>query len=913
MVLAALAVCLGDSLCGARPKLRQDAKLRAQKDCELHAKQGQQFKADFRFREALKEFEQGETTARIGYGEPSMWLAYFCSEQAKIHRLFGDYNEAIKLFLRTQENYAKTTEENRAPEEGAALANLAYVYQILGSFKQAETYYEQSQKLVPRGSLDEAGLLSNHAMLKVAMKQFDRAEELFERSLAIYQNQKETPRIRLERAVVHSNLGWVQQANEHYKQAIELYLRSEQVLSHNDQGRKGPYLARLWSNLGWLHHARSEAGLAENYGTKALKVRQDELPPNHPDTAMSHDNLSGLYASQGQWEKAVEHADQGRRILGKHTMQVLVGLSEFEQLDFLKTRYRPEWHGALSLGLKRKEDQATVDRSAEWVCNGKALIHEVLAARLLQARDEKNPVETNEKLRQLIKQLREVQQELAAMNAVPQGKEGEFAKKLTTLSRKEQELTQQIVKLGGHQLPGKDWVELKHVRQTLPENAVLIDIVRFGVWDFKVKGTERSWQPDRYAAWIIPPMGKEQVHLVDLGEARVIDAAIKDVRTVVKKLETDKEDIADQKASEQELRKPLKALSQLVLLPLQKHIGGVRKWIISPDQELWLIPWAALPLANDKYTVEQHTLSFVVSARDLVHPPQPRSRGAKPAPAGLVMGNPNFDLGADELRTLTRAFPRHLQFRGTRSQISKLFSSVESLPQTELEARMVTRTLEKFLGEKPEVRLDNQAVASYLRAVHHPRVIWLGTHGFFIEVKEDDTRRLRDVELLNPLRRCGLVFAGFNHLRGKAGDDSDDGMLTGEDVLEMHLGGTELVVLSACRTARGDVRQGEGVAGLHQAFQLAGAQSVLATLWNVQDRETSDLIQTYFEHLARNKSRDDALHEAQVERIEKLRAKHNGVAHPYYWAAFTLTGPDLAHSSGPERKGRRSLDDPGLQ
>ncbi len=179
-------------------------------------------------------------------------------------------------------------------------------------------------------------------------------------------------------------------------------------------------------------------------------------------------------------------------------------------------------------------------------------------------------------------------------------------------------------------------------------------------------------------------------------------------------------------------------------------------------------------------------------------------------------------------------------------------------------------------------------------------MLHLATHGFFLNgdctTAPLGTRGVgglvaagRQNAAENPLLISGLALAGANR-RAAAGPDEDDGILTAEEVASLDLSGVEWAVLSACDTGVGEIRAGEGVFGLRRAFQVAGARTVVMSLWSVDDQATRAWMRALYEgRFQRRLSTADAVHEASLTLLRDRRAKGQST-HPFYWAAFVAAG-----------------------
>jgi CHAT domain-containing protein/Tfp pilus assembly protein PilF len=831
------------------------------------------------------------------YGKDHPMVAFSLNNLGELYRELGDYSRAEPLLQRTLAIRESRLGKDH-PLVAATLSNLGALYKAQGQYAKAEPFLRRclaiQESKLPKDHPDVAVSLNNLATVYKALRRYARAEPLFVRSLKITESMlgRNHPHV----AAMLNNLGALYQERAQYAKAEPLYRRGLTIWESR-LGKNHPDVAAMLNNLAILYHEQNQYAAAEPLYRRSLTILECKLGEDHPFVAASLDNLGRLYAAMKRWQGAAGSFERARRGQHGHVTQVLPALGPQEQLRFLHAKVNRFLHLSLSLARQQPRDAGLTQRSATWLVNAKALTQQALAEPLLVSR-----AGNRSELRGLLRELLETRKHLANLTlTMPQpGQEKQRRARLEALTLKEQQLTKELGQKSGQLLDRRPWLELTAVRKALPADAVLIDIARFSVFNFQAKGTEQRWRAPRYVAWVIPPGGKSAVRLIDLGEAAPIEAAVARLRLGLRQTRRPQRGQGEA-VSEKDLVRPGQALARLILRPLLPHIGKSRRWIISPDGSLWLVPWGALPLPDGSYAVEKYTISHVVSGRDVVSPKVDTPRSSQEG-RPLVLADPDFDL------LPRRAEGDRLLVRGLLPQ--ERLPRFGRLPGTAAEARAIAPLLERFGNDKPQVLTGKAALEQAVKAASRPRVVVLSTHGYFLEDQAEvmapgetdfTGRGLKLVAsglhrpegktakaLENPLLRCGLALAGANR-RDKAPEGADDGILTGLEIVGTDLRGTELVVLSACETGLGQIRNGEGVAGLRQAFQLAGAQSVVATLWQIPDRETTSLMSAFFENLATKKGKAEALRLAQLQIIKERRAKGKA-AHPFYWAAFTLTG-----------------------
>ncbi len=293
---------------------------------------------------------------------------------------------------------------------------------------------------------------------------------------------------------------------------------------------------------------------------------------------------------------------------------------------------------------------------------------------------------------------------------------------------------------------------------------------------------------------------------------------------------------------------------------------------VVPDGALYRVNFAALP-DGDGYLVERGLrVHLLDSERDLA-----LNDASAQSHKLLLVGSPDF--GGDQSTAITRT--------------DACATAFEALPATLTEMSGIAQLWRDASGTAPIVLSGRDANKTALRAaVVGSQIIHVATHAAEFD-ESCSTSSARGMGLANApgktsaTKPAALALSGANEFLVNG---NIAGILTSEEVLELPLDGTQWVVLSACDTGLGPVVNGEGVFGLRRAFRLAGAHTVVMSLWEADDAATAQWMEfLYRARLQKHASVPEAIAQAQLSMLADRRARGASV-HPYFWAAFVASG-----------------------
>jgi CHAT domain-containing protein len=901
----------------------------AARDIQDAQRQAAELHRNRNYVEALNVRKKIYAWSRQAYGARHVQTAAAAFELGQAHMTLGDFGPVEPLFLEAVSFFR--SQGGRSSDNVATVLNsLATYYTRVGQIAEAEQAYGECVQIL-QSRRDTLRLLSVRFNLATMFRhvglaqgeyaqraadaaareklvadsraRFVKARDLLLQDLNALKGLKLSPedtrRHNRESVLgeVHLDLGNFQEADRLFSSAQQFWERTRGKDTHG----------RDLLNLGLSRLALGQYGEGLDFFRRAEDLARQTLGEDNPTYPTTLALQARALAHLGRFKEAAEIMAKCQRLERKYVLRVFPALSQTEQLSYL---FRPGYQEglnldlALAIGVAGSQNEAIAEGSAEWLLNAKAMVHELLAERTLAARSEPAGLGA-----EVLKAHSAIAGLITRLNSAAEGSE-EFnsaRKGLSQWLQREAELTKQMGRTrGGAASP--EWIRLNEVREAIPSHGILVEFARFQAPIFGAKGAEAIGGQPRYAAWIIPAAGQGKVRVFDLGDAAPIETSIRQLRDrmdydvqklrqeIYAKAEAEiaayaqnnnlkKTDPAYQKRLNEIAAKAQKDVAEAlrdkapdllaayrrnasdcarrILHPLAEELKAAKHIILSPDAHLWLPPWAALPLARDgRLLLESAPVTFVVSGRDLL---AARAKGVA-ASAPVVLGDVNYD-------------------RGVSTRADQVEHPAARLYWSPVEVKGIRPHLESYAKMAPVILSGDDASEEKLKSARNPKVLFLSTHGVFGAVDENTFRPgQRGLLMENPFLRCQLSLAGSNR-RPAGGIRGEDGRLYGIEVGALDLRATDLVVLSACQTALGDVNAGQGAAGLRQAFQLAGAKSVVATLWSVDDAATTHLTIAFFKRLAEGVPKAEALRQAQLE----LFAHKKEMSHPFFWAAFTIT------------------------
>jgi CHAT domain-containing protein/Tfp pilus assembly protein PilF len=643
-----------------------------------------------------------------------------------------------------------------------------------------------------------------------------------------------------------------------YETAEQMALRS---LGTYENAPTSPDASGALGALGTIYKARGEYEKAEAAYRRGLALVENALGPGHPDVAVFLTYLAEVAWARGDAREALPLLRRAEEIRERNIALNLAAGSDGQKLDYL-AQYARDVDRLIAFNARGRPDDPDAARLAlTAVLRRKARGLDAVAGSLATLRRHASPDD-----RALLDELEQARARLAALvlrGAVDLSAE-DYRAEIGRLEQRTEALEATISARSAEFRARSAPVTVEAVQAAMPADTALVEFVRYAPRDPR---TVAAWGAPRYAAYVLGREGDPR--WVDLGDAPRVDASVGRFRAAV----------CDPRR--RDVKALGRALDELVMRPVRELLRGETNLLISPDGALNLVPFAALVDEQDRYLAERCEVTNLTSGRDLLRLRERVDSRAEP----LIVADPDFDAASatatvpqnPELsRGIDLARPRFLPLSGANE-----------------EARLLGRLIPGSV-----VLTRDRATKAALQQARAPAILHVATHGFFLDDVRPGAEAERRIELVrsgalrpalaglgarieNPLLRSGLALAGAN----RPNSGVRDGVLTALEAAGLDLWGTELVVLSACDTGVGEVRNGEGVFGLRRALVLAGAETQVMSLWDVGDAATRELMVAYYAALLEGKGRGEAMRGVQLKMMAEPRRRH-----PAFWAGFIVSG-----------------------
>ncbi len=791
------------------------------------ADQGLLFSTMGRFTQAVDYTNKALELRKLKFGETNIGVASSLNNLGVLQFDMAHYNESEKTFDAALANIDKNAGK-MVMQYAIVQNNRAMLYQTIGRYEQADAILKQAIEIAENlgDSKSKNGLkfLSNQALLYQQMGRYDDAD-------AIYQS--------MENRLGKSNPDYASMLNSQAalymamgkEDKVEELLKKSQAIYKASFGGDSPAFAKSTSDLGNFYRYKQRYPEAQPLLDKALSLREKAFGADHPLFVQSQEDLAILYWKKKEYDKAYSAyksvMDKSVAFINRY----FASMSEAEKSKYWDV-LSPRFQRFYNFAIEAAPTMPSVLRDMyEYQMATKALLlsatnrikRSILASGNKELIHDYNIwIDQKETLARYYQYSKEELKEQKINRDSMVTAANDMEKRLSERSK-------EFVSGYGGQAVG-----YQEVKAVLADNEAVVEVIR--VTQFDQKFTAEA----RYAALVITRQG-EMPQLVVLDNGGQLDTRYaKFYRNAIQQR------IADEHSYEQYWRRIADAL------------GDKKIVYVSPDGVYNQINLNTLKKPDGTFAINVYDFVTLGNSKDLLALKNKKKAAA--TKKAMLIGFPDY---------------------GSKD--------IAALPATKIEIEGINRTL-KTAGYTSTSFMQKTASEANLKTTNSPTVMHIATHGYFlkdVDVSGSGFGVHMDNATENPLLRSGLILTGGGKTVSGEQEPSlrsnDNGVLTAYEAMNLNLQGTSLVVLSACETGLGEVKAGEGVYGLQRAFQVAGAEALVMSLWKVDDAATQQLMTNFYSSWIKLGDKHKAFKQAQLQLMTKYKD-------PYFWGAFVMMG-----------------------
>lgn len=765
--------------------------------------------------------------------------------------IVGDYTEAEKLARRAY-NITLSIFGDQSSKITPSMMQLASVYTIIGDYDQAEGVLKDVIKIRKEqfgdGHVDVARSISDLALVKYYKNdKLEDIEELFLQAERIIG--KKLGGSNPYYAEILKNLAIVYIAEERYSEAFT-FLDDAGRIWNNKIGKRNNINAATISLLkGDIYYQKKDYDQADDDYQDAKKLYERFFNKSHPEYVKVLSKLSKTYFMQGDVKKAQTSLEE---VLSNYEVFIndyFPALSEREKAKFWNTiKQDYEFYNTIVISHNRSEN--LIGKLYDNALLTKALLLNSsikVRQRILQSGDEElksiynDWVAKKEKLTYVLSmstdQLQENGIDPAALNQEVELLEEQLSEKSEDFS-------------GSFDQKAVTW---KDVKGALKDDEVALEMVRFRVFDHNFTDSVM------YAVLYVKNTGKRsKPQLILLNNGQELESKyLKYYRNSIKFRLDDQYSYKN------------------FWEPIQLAIGNTSAIYLSADGVYNQINLEAISLNDGTYVLDKSNVVLISNTRDLYYNTL-RKREVQESNVAMMFGDPTF-----YIKSKPGAWAGKATTRGGNPDV------IGQLPGTQKEVTELKGLL-RDNGWVTKEYMNEEAKESLVKSIDNPKIFHIATHGFFqpdVEINTGDLALNKNLAAENPLLKTGLLMAGAGDILNETTSNynMDDGILTAYEAMNLNLDKTDLVVLSACETGLGELEAGEGVYGLQRAFLVAGARTIIMSLFKVSDEATQKLmVEFYTKWLETGDKRASFIYAKK-----QIREEYKD---PIYWGPFIMIG-----------------------